>query len=180
VIYWLIRIWAALVDPSELFACDPVEGPRIYWNKTQREGARQLALEHMKARGAKPVFLAFLDSAGERETGWRPSRRHDENTGLGMHGMSERYFGARIENMCDPRQTAEELASIWRRAVKRYGARTPWDVHAVFAGRHECVTGVGECSGWMQDQTTRSICPYMQARGFDCYQPINLADAGRP
>lgn len=177
---WFIFLAVSMTGlGSPIGKCDPVDGDRIEWTSEQRQEARRMATDHIRAKGARPVFVAYLDAVGERETSWTPSRWHDGGTGLGMHGLNARYFGGLAENLCDPRQSAEVVRHIARRAIERYGAKNAWDIQAIFAGRHECVTGIGECTGGMQDRTTDAICGRMAARGVDCFARITLEDLGR-
>jgi len=177
-IQWLAFFATALTGiGSPIGHCDPIDGPKLEWTRAERMEAREMARDYLKATGAEPVFLAFADSAAVRESSGAASRRHDENTGLGMHGLNVRYFG-KGRNLCNPVESAEAVRGIAGRAITKYGAKTAWDVHAVFSGRIECVTGKGECTGAMQDRTTSAICSRMAHRGFDCHTPIRESDLG--
>ncbi len=176
-IWWALRIYTAYAHPEEVFPCDPVGGPKIKWSDEQRKAARELSVIEWKRRGANGVALAYIDAVTVRESSGAPSRWHDEGTGLGAHGLNVRYFGGKA-NLCDPRESASRALGIARAAVLRYGANTPWDVQAVFAGRHECVTGTGRCTGSMQDRTTAAICGRMERRGYSCHAPITRRDLG--
>ncbi len=176
-IWWVLRIWTAYAHPEEVFLCDPVDGPRIKWTAEQRKAVRQLSVIEWRRQGAKGPALAYIDAVTVRESSGAPSRWHDDGTGLGAHGLNVRYFGEGV-NLCDPRKSADRALSIARAAVLRYGAKTPWDVQAVFAGRHECVTGVGRCTGAMQDRTTAAICGRMEDRGYSCHAPLTREDLG--
>lgn len=176
---WLVFLAVSMTGlGSPIGKCDPKDGPKLEWSKADRQEAREEVLEYLKRKGATPVFLAYVDAVGERETNWTPSRWHDDGTGLGMHGLNVSYYGSMVSNLCDPRQSADVVQHIARRAIVAYGAESAWDIQAVFAGRHECVTGKGACTGGMQDRTTNATCVYMAARGFDCFAPISVADLG--
>jgi len=177
-IWWALRIWTAYAHPEEVFPCDPVDGPRIEWTAEQRKATRELARIEWRRKGASGIALAFLDSAGERESGYAPSRRHDGNTGLGMHGMSIRYFGG-DGNMCDPRDSAFRFWAL-SKACTHMG-NTPWDLQACVAGRFECTPtykGPKTCTQAQQDRTTEAICGRMERRGYSCHGPITRKDLG--
>jgi len=163
-IWWALRIWTAYAHPEEVFLCDPVDGPRIKWTAEQRKAVRQLSVIEWRRQGAKGPAL----------------RWHDDGTGLGAHGLNVRYFGEGV-NLCDPRKSADRALSIARAAVLRYGAKTPWDVQAVYAGRFECVSayrGEKTCTGTQQDATTSAVCGYMEDRGYSCHAPLTREDLG--
>jgi len=176
-IWWALRIWTAYANPEDVFVCDPVDGPRLEWTAEQRKAVRELSVIEWRRQGAKGPALAYIDAVTVRESSGAPSRWHDDGTGLGAHGLNVEYFGEGV-NLCDPRKSADRALSIARAAVMRYGAKTPWDVQAVFAGRHECVTGVGRCTGAMQDRTTEAICGRMERRGYSCHEPVTREDLG--
>jgi len=177
VIVHLIKwLWLSVFAYSPIGKCD-THTDRLEWTRAQRQEAREMASDYLRETGAAPIFVAFVDEVGQRETSWTPSRWHDEGTGLGMHGLNVRYFGEGV-NLCDPRESAEVVRNIARRAITKYGAKSAWEIQAIFAGRHECVTGVGMCSGWMQDKTTAAICGRMEHRGFACHDSITERDLG--
>jgi len=182
VLWFLIRIYTAWADPSTMFPCDPVDGDKIQWTRDQRQGARELALEHLKAKGAKPVFLAFVDSATIRESSGAPSRWHDDGTGLGLHGLNTKYH-AKGRNLCDPRASADAVQELARRCISKHGhghGLVAWDLQACYAGRFECLGLRTEgCTQAMMDRTTEAICGRLAKRGFDCYAPIRESDLGR-
>ncbi len=179
-IWWALRIWTAYAHPEEVFLCDPVDGPRIKWTADQRKAVRQLSVIEWRRQGAKGPALAYIDAVTVRESSGAPSRWHDDGTGLGAHGLNVRYFGEGV-NLCDPRKSADRALSIARAAVLRYGAKTPWDVQAVYAGRFECVSayrGEKTCTGTQQDATTSAVCGYMEDRGYSCHAPLTREDLG--
>ena len=139
-----------------------------------------MANDSVRARGARPIFVAYLDSVAIRESSAFASRWHDDGTGLGMHGLNVKYFGEG-RNLCDPRESAEVVQGIARRAITKHGAENAFDIQAVFAGRMECSGRVTEktCTGEMQDRTHRAICGRMEARGFSCFDRIRLEDIGQ-
>jgi len=172
-IWWALRIWTAIYEPEQIFQCDPIDGPKLAWSKEQRKAARELAIIEWRRKGAKGAALAYIDSVSVRESSGAPSRWHDEGSGLGLHGLNVRYFG-KYGNLCDPRVSANVVWGIAASALVKYGAKTWWDVQAVFAGRHECVTGIGECTAAMQDRTSNAIYDRMMQRGYSCYAEAKL------
>lgn len=177
---WFIFLAVSMTGlGSPIGQCDPVDGPKLKWTKAQRQEAREMALDHLKAKGARPVFLAFVDAATIRESSGAASRRHDGNTGLGLHGLNERYHGAG-RNLCDPRESADGVRDLIARCITRHKVSNVWEAQACFAGRFECIADApGDCTPAMQDRTTNAICGRMAARGFNCFAPISLGDLGR-
>lgn len=154
-----------------------------------------MANESVRARGAAPIFIAYLDAATTRETHGAASRWHDGGDGLGMHGVNitvhaKRWPTSLNPAVCDPRVSAAIVQDIAFDAINRHGAVTPWDLQAVFAGRFECAPAYqGEkiCTGKQQDRTNEAVCSRMKEfdRGefdkgdFDCWDAISLKDLGQ-
>ena len=172
---------------SPIGKCDPVDGPKIEWTRAERQEARDMANDSVRERGAKRIFVAFLDSATIRESKAIASRWHDGGAGLGMHGVNITTHAKRWPTplhpaICNPRVSAAIVQDIAYDCIKRHKAKNTWQLQACYAGRFECIGNVNSkpCTGDMQDRTTDAICGRMQARGFDCHEdPITVRDLGR-
>lgn len=178
-IEWLLFVAASMAGTgSPIGKCDPIDGPRLEWTKSQRQQAREMATDHLRAAGASAVFLAFVDAATIRESSGAASRWHDGGSGLGPHGLNVRYHG-KGRNLCDPRQSAEAVRDLIARCIRRHRVSNIWEAQACYAGRFECIADApGDCTAAMQDRTTDAICGRMAARGFDCYASIGTKDLG--
>ena len=175
-IWWALRIWTAVYEPEQIFQCDPIDGPKLAWSKEQRKAARELAVIEWRRKGAKGAALAYIDSVSVREGSGAPSRWHDGGIGLGLHGQNVRYYGEGV-NLCDPRESSRRVWKTVKSAIEKRGAKTWWDVQAVYAGRFECASdyrGPKTCTGEQQDRTTSAICDRMSQRGHSCYAEAKL------
>ena len=180
----IIWLWTTVLFPSPIGRCDPADGPKLHWTRAERQEARDMANDSVRARGARPIFIAFLDSAGIRESSAIASRWHDGHAGLGMHGINitthrKRWPSPLNPAICSPRVSAAIVQDIAYDCIKRHGVTTPWESQACYAGRFECTpNGHGKCTSAMQDKTTAAICDRMQRRGFSCHAPMTLRDLG--
>lgn len=185
----LLHIALALLSiyQSPIGKCDPVDGPRLEWTRAERQAARDMANDSVRERGAKPIFVAFLDSATIRESSAAASRWHDGGVGLGLNGVNITTHASRWPTplhpaICDPRVSAAVVQDIAHGCISRRGASTIWELQACFAGRFECL-GDGiegkQCTGRQQDRTTSAICERMAKRGFGCHDSITVAQLGR-
>jgi hypothetical protein len=187
-LYILFRIWSALADPTTLFPCDAStdKADRIAWTRGQRQGARELALEHLKAKGTSRTFRVFVDIATIRESSGAPSRQHDDGNGMGLHGLNVRLH-ARGRNLCDPRQSAEAVRDLARRCITRYGVTTLWGLQSCYGGRLGCTPrGPGKCTQGMMERTDKALTCRPNDKGesiktrygITCEHPISLKDLG--
>jgi hypothetical protein len=180
-----IWLWVNVMFPSPIGRCDPAPDDKLHWTRAERQQAREMANDSVRARGARPVFVAYLDSVTIRESSAFASRWHDKGAGLGLHGINitthrKRWPTPLNPAICSPRVSAAIVQDIAYDCINRHGASTPWELQACYSGRFECcVTGSGTCTGAMQDRTTSAICERMQRRGFGCHDPITLKDLGR-
>jgi hypothetical protein len=180
-----IWLWVNVMFPGPIGRCDPAPGDKLHWTTAERQEARDMANESVRARGARPIFVAYLDSVTIRESSAFASRWHDGGAGLGMHGINitthrKRWPTPLNPAICSPRVSAAIVQDIAADCLTRHGASTAWELQACFAGRFQCTpNGEGECTGPMQDRTTSAICERMQNRGFRCHGPITLKDLGR-
>lgn len=184
----LIQILILLLQiyQSPIGRCDPKDGQKLEWTQAERDTAREMANESVRARGASPIFIAFLDAATTRESDGAASRWHDGNTGLGMHGINitvhkKRWPYPLNPAVCNPRVSAAIVQDISHDCITRHGASNPWELQTCFAGRFECTPnykGKKICTGVQQDRTNRAICKPMSRGEFDCWDPITLEDLG--
>ena len=171
---------------SPIGKCDPVGGPRLKWTKAQRQEARERALDSLRERGARPVFIAYVDAVIVRESSAAASRWHDKGTGLGLGGINvtthaHRWPAPLVPALCTPEISAAVIQDIADDILRRHKAATVWELQAGYAGRFECIGDGrgGVCTGAMQDRTTSAICSRIERRGFDCYARITRKDLGR-
>lgn len=184
-----IWLWVNVIFPSPIGRCDPAPDDKLHWTRSERQEAREMANDSVRARGARPIFVAFLDSGCIRESSAFASRWHDEGAGLGMHGVNitshrKRWPSPLNPAICNPRVSASVVQDIAYDCIKRHGARNAWEIQACYAGRFECIGKVSKsgkvCTGRQQDATTDAICGPMHTRGFDCHEDlITLKDLGR-
>ena len=181
----IIWMWSLFTPISPIGQCDS-DTERLAWTDAERQEAREMATESLRERGARPIFLAFVDAATIRETHGVASRWQDGGTGLGLHGINitthaKRWPTPLSPAICWPQVSAAIVQDIAHDCAVRHGASTPWELQACYAGRFECIGDGGgkECTARQQDQTTWAICGPMEARGFSCHQPITAKDLGR-
>lgn len=180
-----IWLWTTVMFPSPIGRCDPIDGPKLHWTRAERQDARDMANDSVRARGARPIFVAYLDSATIRESSALASRWHDNGAGLGLNGVNITTHAKRWPTplnpaICSPRVSAAVFQDIARDCITRHGASTAWEQQACYGGRFECTpNGKGTCTGPMQDRTTSAICDRMAKRGFSCHAPMTLKDLGR-
>lgn len=180
-----IWLWVNVMFPSPIGRCDPAPDDKLSWTRAERQEAREMANDSVRARGGRPIFVAYLDSVTIRESSAFASRWHDGGAGLGMHGINitthrKRWPTPLHPAICDPRVSAAIVQDIAYDCMMRLGASTAWELQSCFGGRLECTpNGKGTCTGEMQDRTTSAICDRMQRRGFNCHDAITLKDLGR-
>lgn len=145
-----------------------------------------------EAVGGSPLYCAYVDAVGLRESSWRRGVRHDngadadgrEERGLGILGLSVRWHhdkwpGDPDPDWCQPEASFAVLHAIAWRAVDRWHARDLAEVQAVYGGHWRCSASAGrrtcELLGYPSEGRLHGM---LRRRGHSAYTPISARDLG--
>lgn len=147
--------------------------------RSVRRDTRERVGRMCRALGGDADACAVLDYVTLRESSFDPCAVHTlgpNEYGLGPHGLSVglhlRWWDADADStvLHVPEVSSVVVFRLWRRAVRRYGARTWRRANAVYAGRI--------AAKHLDNHKDNRFCFELNKRGVDCNDAPGLGVIG--